>query len=169
MSSNWVPYLEQGFKGCAVVDSSVPYKPEQNSLLQVVIWSQAAEVSHDFGPCWRDGVVLQQSCLCICRAWQVKSPSGDSLWTCSACGNAAANCRRDEQALAKVCPCHTLPSLPLMVKVFALAAQVQLEWVKLLPLKWRGYLNWEKLSRVKDSWLDTLINCCWKTAAEIWS
>lgn len=32
----------------------------------------------------------------------MKLPSGDSLWTCSACGNASANCRRDEQALSSL-------------------------------------------------------------------
>lgn len=45
------------------------------------------------------------------------------LWKCS--------CRRDEQALSPL-------AFPALVKVFALAAQVQLEWVKLTAFKMKG-------------------------------
>lgn len=56
----------------------------------------------------------------------MKLPLGDSLWTGSAHGNATASGRRDGQAQSP---------LPLMVKIFALAAQVQPERVESLPQK----------------------------------
>lgn len=64
-----------------------------------------------------------------------QSRAGKIAIRLTACGHAVPVEMQPQAAGGMDRPCNPLPSLPLMVEMFALPAQVQLEWVKLLPLK----------------------------------